>query len=219
MITDHFPPLGLRLTTPRLELRIPSFDDLGRLAGVAVGGVHDPDTMPFTEPWTDRPPDELALGVVQHNLGVLASWKPRDWGLNLVVVHEGAVVGVQDMRARDFAVTRQVGTGSWLGRAHQGRGIGTEMRAAVLHLAFEGLGAVAAVSSVFEGNTASERVCERLGYRGNGFDLIEVRGERVVENHYRLTRRDWAQHRTVPVAVTGLEPCLPFFGLDGAGAE
>ena len=36
---------------------------------------------------------------------------------------------------------RTVGTGSWLGRPYQGRGIGKEMRGAVLALAFDGLGA------------------------------------------------------------------------------
>ncbi|OOC56330.1 MULTISPECIES: GNAT family N-acetyltransferase [Nocardiopsis] len=219
MITDHFPLLGLRLRTPRLELRIPSFDDLGQLAEAAMQGVHDPDTMPFSVPWTDQPPDRLALGVVQHNLGRMASWTPKDWNLNLVVVHEGAVVGVQDMRARDFAVVRQVGTGSWLGRAHQGRGVGTEMRAAVLHLAFAELGAVAAVSTVNEGNRVSERVCERLGYQRDGIDLVEVRGKRVVQNRYRLTREGWEAHRTASVTVTGLEPCLPLLGLDGASRE
>ncbi|WP_159941633.1 MULTISPECIES: GNAT family N-acetyltransferase [unclassified Nocardiopsis] len=219
MLTDHFPPLGLRLRTPRLELRIPSYEDLGQLAEAALGGIHDPDTMPFAEPWTDQPPDRLALGVVQHNLGQLASWTPEDWGLNLVVVHEGSVVGVQDMRGRRFPATRQVDTGSWLGRAHQGRGIGTEMRAAVLHLAFEGLGAVAAVSAAIEGNRASERVSERLGYRPDGINLIELRGSRAVENRYRLTREGWEAHRRVPVTVTGLEPCLPFFGLGDAEGE
>ncbi|WP_017571034.1 GNAT family N-acetyltransferase [Nocardiopsis halotolerans] len=214
MITEYFPTLGLRLTTPRLELRIPDLDDMASLAKVATEGIHDPDTMPFVEPWTDQPPDRLALGVIQHNLGVLASWKPEDWGLNLVVVHEGAVVGIQDMRGRNFAVTRQVSTGSWLGRAHQGRGIGTEMRAAVLHLAFAELGAVAALSPVFEGNTASERVAERLGYQRDAVDLVEVRGRRVAAHRYRLTREAWEEHRSVPVTVTGLEPCLPFFGLE-----
>lgn len=86
------------------------------------------------------------------------------------------MVGIQDVGARGFAVTRQVGTGSWLGWDHQGKGIGTEMRAAVLHLAFEGLGAVVAVSEALEGNTASERVSERLGYRSSGIDLVEARG-------------------------------------------
>jgi RimJ/RimL family protein N-acetyltransferase len=41
---------------------------------------------------------------------------------------------------RDFAVLREVHTGSWLGQRYQGQGLGTEMRSAVLHLGFAGLG-------------------------------------------------------------------------------
>lgn len=146
MITDHFPPLGPRLNTPRLELRLPSYDDLSELARVAAEGVHDPGAMPFVEPWTDQPPDERALSVVRYNLGRPSEWTPQKWDLDFVVVHEGALVGVQDRRASDCAVTRQVGPGSWLGRAHQGKGVGAEMRAAVLHLAFAEPGARTAVS-------------------------------------------------------------------------
>ncbi|MEV2278230.1 GNAT family protein [Nocardiopsis sp. NPDC049922] len=214
MLSTYFPPMGLRLTTPRLELRLPDTEDLGRLAETAAGGVHDPGSMPFVEPWTEGTPDEVALRVVRYNLARMADMTPRAWSLNLVVVCEGTVVGVQDVSGRDFAVTRQVSTGSWLGRRHQGRGIGTEMRAAVLHLAFAELGAVAAETAVLEGNAASERVSRKLGYRPNGVSLVEVRGASVVDHRYRLTREDWERHRTVPVTVEGVEPCLPFLGLD-----
>lgn len=53
----------------------------------------------------------------------------HDWSLSLAVLHEGRVVGRQDVMAKDFGVTGEVSTGSWLGLAHQGRGLGTEMRA------------------------------------------------------------------------------------------
>jgi RimJ/RimL family protein N-acetyltransferase len=213
MIAEHFPPMGLRVRTPRLELRLPSMEDLARLADVAAEGIHAPEQMPFAEPWTDQPPAKVALSVIQYNLGKLAAWTPGDWNLNLAVVHEGTVVGVQDVGAKDFAVRRQVSTGSWLGRSFQGRGIGTEMRAAVLHLAFEGLGAQSALTEAFEGNEASIAVSRRLGYRPNGVDVVAVRGKPVRGLHYRMTREDWERHRTVPVTVSGLEPCLPFFGL------
>jgi RimJ/RimL family protein N-acetyltransferase len=61
----------------------------------------------------------------------------------------------QGLGGRDFAVLREVHTGSWLGRRYQGHGIGTQMRAAVLHLAFEGLGAQHAAFGAFEHNAAS----------------------------------------------------------------
>src|SRR5260221_13370270 len=67
-------------------------------------------------------------------------------------------------------------TGAWLGRRYQGRGIGTQMRAAVLHLAFGGLGAQQAVSAAFEDNPASLRVSRKLGFRDDGIEWHLVRG-------------------------------------------
>ncbi|WP_247648776.1 GNAT family N-acetyltransferase [Saccharomonospora xinjiangensis] len=117
---------------------------------MALRGVHPPEVMPFLHAWTDQEPGALALGLLQHQWRTLAEWSPDDWRLNLCVVRGGTVVGMQSLRARQFAVTREVGTGSWLGRAHQGQGIGIEMRAAVLHLAFACLGAEDAVSGASE---------------------------------------------------------------------
>ncbi|MER6626624.1 GNAT family N-acetyltransferase, partial [Streptomyces sp. NPDC000931] len=179
MIADHFPPAGIRLNTPRLQLRMPSDEDLSQLADAAVAGVHDPERMPFSVPWTDQPPDRVARAVVQHNWATMAAWTPERWTFNAVVAYEGTVIGVQDLTARDFGVARQVTTGSWLTRRYQGRGIGTEMRAAVLHLAFAELGAEAAVSGVLEATAASHGVARRLGYRPDGTDLVAIRGERV----------------------------------------
>ncbi|EQD45135.1 GCN5-related N-acetyltransferase, partial [mine drainage metagenome] len=59
-------------------------------------------------------------------------------------------------------------TGSWLGREHQGRGFGKEMRAAILHLGFATLGAEEALTSAFSDNPASIRVTRGLGYEENG---------------------------------------------------
>lgn len=155
MKPQHWPLYGLRLRTPRLELRLPDLELLDELASVAADGVHAPDEMPFTVPWTAVPPEERGKVVFQHVLSTVADWSVRDWALSLAVLCEGRVVGRQDLMARDFAVTGQVSTGSWLGLAHQGRGIGTEMRAAVLHLAFAGLGARTAVSAAMTDNPRS----------------------------------------------------------------
>ncbi|MEW2355830.1 GNAT family protein [Spirillospora sp. NPDC029432] len=213
MLADHFPLLGLRLTTPRLELRLPTPDELAALADLAVEGVHPPGEMPFLIPWTDAPPAELARGLVQHHWRQLGNLQPHDWEFNLAVFHGGTPVGMQTLGARDLAITRQVGSGSWLGRRHQGQGIGTEMRAAMLHLAFAGLGADEAVSSAFEDNHASLAVSRKLGYRPNGTERHAVRDALVIGHRQRLTRPDWERHRTVPVTIEGLAPCLPLLGL------
>ncbi|WP_442939327.1 GNAT family N-acetyltransferase [Nonomuraea sp. SYSU D8015] len=207
----HWPLFNLRLTTPRLELRLPSLDDLDELADRAVEGVHDPERMPFSVPWTDVPAAELPGALIRYQLGVMARWRTDQWCCNFAVVHEGRVIGTQDVSASDFAVTREVQTGSWLGRAHQGAGLGTEMRAAVLHLAFTGLGAQTAVSGAFLDNPASLGVSRKLGYRPDGLSVHQVRGRRAIQQRLRLDRDDFTS--PVPVKIDGLESCLPHFGL------
>jgi RimJ/RimL family protein N-acetyltransferase len=208
-----WPMAGLRLRTPLLELRWPDEKDLYALAEVAADGVHDPAVQPFVVSWTDAPPPERARSVLQHQWSCWGSWRPDDWRLGLVVLRDGVVTGMQDMNARDFAVLRQVSTGSWLGQAFQGQGIGTQMRAAVLHLAFAGLGAEHAASAAFDDNPSSLTVSHKLGYRDDGIEHYVVRGRAVLSHRLRLTRADWEAARSVPVDIEGLAPCLPLFGV------
>jgi len=214
MLIDHFPLVGLRLITPRLELRLPSPEELADLADLAAGGIHDSDVTPFIVPWTDAPPAEVARNVIQYYWQQLGTWTPRDWSLNLTVFRDGVVVGQQSIDAHELAIRREVGTGSWLGRRHQGQGIGTEMRAAVLHLAFAGLDVEEAVSGAFEHNLASLSVSRKLGYQPDGCQRQAIREKMVVEHRLRLTRAAWEQHRTIPVSIEGLDPCLPLLGIN-----
>jgi len=59
MTSPHWPLSGLRLCTPRLELRWPSLEDLDELVTLAAAGVHDPRVQPFGAAWTDVPAAEL----------------------------------------------------------------------------------------------------------------------------------------------------------------
>jgi RimJ/RimL family protein N-acetyltransferase len=213
MLTDHWPLFGLRLRTPRLELRVPDLDDLGALADLAGAGVHDPAVQPFVAGWTDAEPEQVARNVLQWQWSMMGRWSPQDWGLQFVAVADGRVIGTQALDGRDFAVLRQVGTGSWLGREFHGQGYGTEMRAAVLHLAFDGLHAEYATSEAFADNGASYGVSRKLGYVDNGVERHLVRGKPVVGRRLRLDRDGWSAARTVEVTVEGLEPCLPMLGL------
>lgn len=219
MLIDHWPQLGLRLDTPRLEIRLPSDEELAELADLAAEGIHSPDRMPFQTPWTDLPPRERARSVIQHHWRLQSAWAPENWALNLAVLENGRVLGMQSMEAQDYALLRVVATGSWLGSRHQGRGIGREMRAAVLHLAFAGLGAAEATSGAFEDNLASLSVSRRLGYQPDGIERLAVRGTGVLSHRLRLKRAGWQQHAEIPVSITGLEPCLPLFGLPDGVTE
>lgn len=210
----HIWPLyGLRITTPRLELRLPDLERLAELAALAAAGVHEEDRMPFSVPWTDTSPEERGRATFQHLLGTVAAWTPWDWSLSLAVSHEGTVVGRQDLGATHFAVTGEAHSGSWVGLAYQGRGIGTEMRAAVLHLAFEGLGARHLKSSAMTDNARSLRVSEKLGYRPDGLETVSVGGVARTQQRLRLDRAGWEAHRTVPVELHGLKPSLALFGV------
>lgn len=81
---------------------------------------------------------------------------------------------MQDLKGSDFTKFGTVTTFSWLAPGQRGRGIGTEMRAAVLHLAFAGLGAREAESDAFTDNHASNRVSwDRV--RRDDIELVGVR--------------------------------------------
>jgi len=213
MASSHWPLADLRLQTPDLVLRWPSLNDLHALADLAAAGVHDPEVQPFMVAWTDASPKERARSTLQYHWSCWGSWKPSDWTLELAVIRDDVVVGTQGVGAHDFAVLREVHTGSWLGRRHQGQGIGTQMRAAVLALAFDGLGARWATSAAFEDNPASLGVSRKLGYRDDGIEWHQVRGRPALTRRLRLDRASWQVTRTIPVQIHGLPPCLPLFGL------
>jgi RimJ/RimL family protein N-acetyltransferase len=213
----HWPLFGLRIETPRILLVHPRDEDLSALSSVASEGIHDPALMPFDIPWTDAPAEDLPRNSLQYWWGLRASWKPSSWHLAMAVRQGPTVVGVQSLFATDFGITGQVATGSWLGRSYQGRGIGKEMRAAILHLAFAGLGAERAISGAFEDNAASIAVSTALGYSENGDDIKAPRGTPRRQIRFLLQRTAWERRRRADIHIHGLEPCLPMFGISKNG--
>jgi GNAT superfamily N-acetyltransferase len=118
------------------------------------------------------------------------------------------------MGAKDFATLREVRTASWLGLEYQGRGIGSEMRSAVLHLAFAGLDAAEATTASFTDNAAPLGVSRKLGYRPDGIMRDVRHGRAVVSQRLRLTRQEWELTDRPAVTISGLKPCRGQFGLD-----
>ncbi|MFC0115931.1 GNAT family N-acetyltransferase [Kibdelosporangium aridum] len=199
---DPWPLRNLVIRTPRLELRPDDDAGLFELVEVAKAGVHAPDKMPFGVPWTDRPPIEW----VKFYWGQRAAFSPDDWSLNFLTRVDGRVVGMQGAVAKDFAVTREIHTGSWLGLAHQGKGYGTEMRAAVVMFAFDYLGAERMTSAAHSDNRASHTVSRKLGYRPDGVERQSIKGKLVFNERLALTpeqfvRPEWS------IEVDGLDGC------------
>lgn len=205
-IPDPWPLRHLELRTPRLTLRPDDDEGLRELAAVGALGVHPPEEMPFATPWTDQPVDQMVRGTVQHFWSARAGVTPTSWTVNFLVRHEGAVIGVQSVSGREFAITREISTGSWLGREYQGRGYGTQMRAAVLLLAFDHLGAVAARSGAFTDNPTSLAVSRRLGYREDGSKTHTRRGARATEIRLLLVEEQFVRPEWT-LEVDGLEGC------------
>jgi RimJ/RimL family protein N-acetyltransferase len=214
-LVRQWPLFGLAVHTPRLTLRY--VDDASAAALMALAasaGVHDPAEMPFTLPWTRSASPLLEQEGLRRYWRARAQTSRDAWTLPFAV-HEGErLVGQQNLRAADFVTLRSVGSASWVARPEQGRGIGREMRAAVLHLAFAGLGAVQATSGAFEDNPASLAVSRSLGYADNGADLTARDGRAVRDLRMVLERATWEQTRRDDIRVEGLAPCLPLLGLD-----
>lgn len=217
-LTGTWPLFGLAVRTPRLELRYPDDADLMALADLS-GDIHAPDYLPFTGTWSRLPDGERERAVVQYHWARRGDWSATAWRLELVVVVDGTVVGTQAVHADDFALTRTVTTGSWLGRAHQGQGIGSEMRAAALHLAFAGLDAERAETDAYDDNGPSLGVTAKLGYRPNGDQIDVAEGQRRRTLRFVLDRADWEGRRRTDIDIVGLASCLPLFGLGGAEGD
>jgi RimJ/RimL family protein N-acetyltransferase len=204
---------ALRLRTPRLELRLASADELRALARVAEAGIHDPAEMPFEVAWTD------SIGSTTFEQDFLTFHRDRletvsrdHWRLELITFLRGDPIGSQGVGADDFPTKHEVFTGSWLGRAWQGQGLGTEQRAAVLTLAFDGLGARAAVSAAWEENQSSLGVSRKLGYVETGTRMAHPRGEPVPHTVLRLEAA--AFRSPVPVEIEGLDALRSSLGID-----
>ena len=214
--SPFWPLFMLELRTPRLLLRPPRDEDFNGVLEAIDEGIHTPESMPFSQPWTDAEPAARRLSAVQFFWAARANWSKDSWELHFAVFYEGRAVGIQSIFAKQFPIMREVSSGSWLSLPSQGQGFGKEMRAAVLQLAFEGLGASLARSGAFADNPASAGVSAALGYEENGRHREAPRGEPKEMVDYVLSREEWMRRRdALPRAtVSGLETALPMFGLE-----
>ncbi len=214
MTQSNWPLYGLRVKSPRVELRYVDEELGAKLADLAMNGIHDSGYMPFAVPWTDAEPDALWQNTMKYYWQCRAETELRHWDLAFGVIAEGAIIGCTTLSADDFPIMRQFETGSWLGRAYQGRGLGRELREAALHLGFVGLGATLATTSAFGDNAPSLGVTRSLGYSANGVSRKIRRGEPASSLLFKLTSEDWAVRlRRDDITIEGIGSCLPFLGL------
>jgi RimJ/RimL family protein N-acetyltransferase len=225
-LEEVFPPFALRISCGPVELRVMRDDDLPELAELVRDGIQAPGRpMPFLRAWHEEPfapgrPDGFPTTSLAWWWTQRATFAPDDWRLALTVRRDGDLVGMQALDASDFAQTREATTGSWLGRAHQGRGTGTLMRQVVVGFAFDELGADRCESGYIVGNHASAAVSRKVGYVDNGrrrivqatrHGKVGVDEQRVVVTPATFVRPD--DH----VSVDGAEVLRRFLGIVPVG--
>ncbi|ROR97394.1 RimJ/RimL family protein N-acetyltransferase [Salana multivorans] len=224
-LADLWPATAVRARAGDLELRWPDDAVLLDLAELASRGVHAPDAMPFQVPWTRGTPREVARSVLTYQWGVRGRVGPEALQLELAVLVAGEPVGMQGAGGRDWAVLRTAETGSWLGREHQGRGIGSRMRALMLELLFDGLDARAVTSGAWADNGPSNAVSRRVGYLHDGDDEMVRDGRATLHHRYRMTRERWLEVRDAnrrllgaPVEMSGVRELRAELERPGDGA-
>lgn len=211
-LTSIWPLFDLSLTTPRLVLRPITDNDLPAAVAAAKSGIHEPGKSPFSTPWAEAPLEELGPSMARWHWRCRAESTPESWSILLGTWHEGELVGCQDVGAKDFAALKTVSTGSWLRKSVQGRGLGKEMRAAVVLYAFDWLNAEIAESEAAAWNAASLGVSRSLGYEFNGVTRTAWGDKAEDVQKIRLTpesfkRPDWT------LEVKGHEAAATFLGV------
>jgi RimJ/RimL family protein N-acetyltransferase len=205
----NYPLLDVRVSTPRLELRGATDELLDQLAEAVRAGKTHADPAPYDDPMSfyESDPDLRVakwLRAVWRRRGAV---EPDAWRLNFVVMVDGRPVGEQTLSGVQFAVLGTVTTFSWLSSDLRARGLGREMREAILHLAFDGLGAKEASSDAFVDNAGSNAISRRLGYQPNGFEWATRRGDPALLNRWRLTRDTWAPRRRDDIRLHNIQAC------------
>ena len=208
-----WPLFGLEIRTERLSLRLPTDDELLDLMDLVREGIHPPDEMPFATPWSTLPSPAFERGYLTYHWTNRSAWSADAWELGLAASRDGTLVGMQGISARACPAARTVHTGSWIGAAHQGQGLGKEMRAGVLAFAFDGLGARAAETEAYLDNAASNAVSRAVGYEENGFGMLAPFDTPRETQRFRMTVERWRSVPRPTVTIIGLDACRDQFGI------
>ncbi|MBA8825129.1 RimJ/RimL family protein N-acetyltransferase [Saccharopolyspora lacisalsi] len=207
-----WPLRKLTLVTTRLELRLPTEGELHELAALASTEDYDPAVPPLAG--RHDTPAERGRRTLQHHWHSWGTWTPERWSLDLAMFEQGRPVGIQNVRAADFARHGAIETRMWTHHSRRGTGLCTLAHTMVLHFAFEGLRTTQALAETRKDNTPAQLVLRKFGYRTHGADHADEQDRAVVWQGLRLTTEQWHANRpTTNVSMRGVDECLPVFGL------
>jgi RimJ/RimL family protein N-acetyltransferase len=209
--SSWWPLTHLRIVGPDVTLRPLTEADLAPLAERLPADVEFDPALPAY----DGLDASAARGTALHQTywRALGNWRVESWDLLLAVETDGATVGVQSLEGKDFPRRRTVESWSFLLPDVRGRGVGKSMRRAVLALAFDQLGALAAETEALQSNSPSLGVSRAVGYLPNGETLHASDNGLELMLRLRLTRERWLASGAGAVEVTGFDACRPLFGM------
>ncbi len=204
---------GLRVSCGEVTLKAPTVSEALAAADLVAGGLFAEGDRVTLADWYH--PDDLvrtARGSISY---LLDSWTgmAASRELPFVIVVDGTVVGAQGLHVNaPFVITREVSTGSWVGRHHRGAGFGTLARWCALEIAFEGLHALTVRSEAFIENHASQRVSQKCGYQPDGTAVCAqaTTGQRMVMRRFRHDRERWRALARPLVRAEGLDEIAAF---------
>ena len=210
-----WPLFDLAVTTPTLRLEYACDDHLEQLAMFRDGRVVQPGEEPFDgeASFYDEPPGAMRKALTGE-WGARARTSPAWWHLSFAVLVDGELVGQQNITAEEVPTLGTVQSWSMVDRAHRNRGIGREMRAAVLHLAFAGFGAQRAESDAFADNAPSAAVSRAVGYESNGSYLATRPSGGAEMRRFLLTRERWEERRRTDIGLIGVDAARELLGID-----
>jgi RimJ/RimL family protein N-acetyltransferase len=210
-----WPLFDLRVTTPRLTLRVPTDPELMRLADRAAGRVLPSEQAAFMTDWTQLPSPRFERNVMQFHWRLRGEWTPARWSLAFGIYPAGEddPVGGIDATTEEFARTRAATSGWWLLRERRGQGLGREALAALAQLLFDGLGAREVRAIIHPDNAASLGAARAAGFTTDGTEpSIGGDGEAYDAVRVLLRRDAWTERRRADIAIAGLEACRDLFG-------
>lgn len=196
-----------------MELSPVRDSDLPELATIAGGGVRRDGVQAFLVDWDSGNDAEITRSLAQYHWNTRATLTVESWTIEFAVRVGGEVIGVQGVSAQQFPLTRTVSTGSWLSKDKQGQGFGTRMRSLVVGAFIREFGTRRFDTGYVEGNLASRRVSEKIGYSPNGTrSIVAQNGTASTENLMVLFSEDYP-YSMDDIDVSGAEEVRAFLGL------
>ena len=182
------------IETPRLRLRPFTLEDVEAIWPY----VSDP-TFPVMMLWDAHADREATRQWLAHTVDGWAEGTSATWAMTIDGTACGSISldGVR-YRLAAWRVDRAE-FGYWLATPHWNRGLMTEAAAAVLAYAFDRMRLHKITVGCLDGNDASRRVIEKLGFRpiGRARDDVFRSGRWWDHLRYELTRGEWPHSRRI----------------------